>query len=103
MRCPNDSSDLVATDVQGIDVQSCPSCQGIWLEREELDRIIDQAVASQYASDVGDLDTLDDPDDGPRRARRRDKYTEAFDDLDRPRKAKRRKSRRDSYDDVFEY
>ncbi len=103
MRCPNDSSELFLTKHQGIDVRTCPACQGVWLDRHQLDQIIDQAIASQYADSPDGLDDLEALDDGKGRNRRRDKYTEGFDDFDRSRKGKRRKSRRDSYDEMFEY
>ena len=48
MKCPIDSNDLVMTERQGIEVDYCPKCRGIWLDRGELDKIIERsgAVAS---------------------------------------------------------
>lgn len=103
MRCPNDISELIVTDHQGIDVRTCPACQGIWLERNQLDRIIDHAIASQYSNGLGVPDDLDDLDDGKSRSRRRDKYTEDFDVFAETRKGRRRKNRREAYDEMLEY
>jgi len=44
MKCPIDSADLVMSDRQGIEIDYCPSCRGVWLDRGELDKIIDRAA-----------------------------------------------------------
>jgi Zn-finger nucleic acid-binding protein len=35
------------TDRQGIEVDYCPNCRGVWLDRGELDKIIERVVQSQ--------------------------------------------------------
>ncbi len=47
MKCPVDSIDLVMSDRNGVEIDYCPQCRGVWLDRGELDKIIDRA-ASQY-------------------------------------------------------
>jgi uncharacterized protein len=37
---------LVMTDRQGIEVDYCPQCRGVWLDRGELDKIIERSVSS---------------------------------------------------------
>jgi uncharacterized protein len=49
MKCPVDSSDLVMTERQGIEIDYCPKCRGVWLDRGELDKIIERAAAPQAA------------------------------------------------------
>ena len=49
MKCPNDDSDLVMTERQGIEIDYCPKCRGVWLDRGELDKIIDRSAASAPA------------------------------------------------------
>ena len=44
MKCPIDRSDLVMTERQGIEIDYCPKCRGVWLDRGELDKIIDRAA-----------------------------------------------------------
>jgi uncharacterized protein len=45
MKCPIDTTvDLVMTDRQGIEIDYCPTCRGVWLDRGELDKIIDRAA-----------------------------------------------------------
>jgi len=43
MLCPFDATDLKVVNRQGIDIDWCPTCKGVWLERGELDKLIDQA------------------------------------------------------------
>jgi hypothetical protein len=43
MKCPIDGSDLTMTERQGIEIDYCPKCRGVWLDRGELDKIIDRA------------------------------------------------------------
>jgi len=40
--CPN--SALVMTDRQGIEIDYCPTCRGVWLDRGELDKIIERST-----------------------------------------------------------
>ena len=46
MKCPIDSNDLVMTERQGIEVDYCPKCRGVWLDRGELDKIIERSAAA---------------------------------------------------------
>jgi uncharacterized protein len=43
MQCPNDQTVLQMTERHGIEIDYCPSCRGVWLDRGELDKIIEQA------------------------------------------------------------
>ena len=49
MKCPVDQVELSMSDRQGIEIDYCPQCRGVWLDRGELDKIIDRANASQEA------------------------------------------------------
>lgn len=44
MRCPVDNETLVMTDRNGIEIDYCPKCRGVWLDRGELDKIIERAL-----------------------------------------------------------
>ena len=44
--CPVDGATLVPVERQGIEIDHCPSCRGIWLDRGELDKIIERSAAS---------------------------------------------------------
>jgi Zn-finger nucleic acid-binding protein len=43
MKCPNDSATLVMSERSGVEIDYCPECRGVWLDRGELDKIIDRA------------------------------------------------------------
>lgn len=43
MKCPTDSATLVMSERNGIEIDYCPECRGVWLDRGELDKIIDRA------------------------------------------------------------
>ena len=42
MVCPVDQTQLVMSDRQGIEIDYCPTCRGVWLDRGELDKIIER-------------------------------------------------------------
>lgn len=43
MLCPIDGTELRITDRQGIEIDYCPQCRGVWLDRGELDKIIERS------------------------------------------------------------
>lgn len=43
MKCPTDSATLVMSERGGVEIDYCPECRGVWLDRGELDKIIDRA------------------------------------------------------------
>lgn len=43
MKCPVDSVDLIMSERSGVEIDYCPQCRGVWLDRGELDKIIDRA------------------------------------------------------------
>jgi Zn-finger nucleic acid-binding protein len=46
MKCPACTEpDLVMTDRQGVEIDYCPKCRGVWLDRGELDKIIERSAA----------------------------------------------------------
>ena len=47
MKCPLDNSDLVMADRQGIEIDYCPKCRGVWLDRGELDKIIERSAPEE--------------------------------------------------------
>ncbi|NUU32301.1 zf-TFIIB domain-containing protein [Arthrobacter sp. C9C5] len=50
MKCPVDSVDLVMSERSGVEIDYCPQCRGVWLDRGELDKIIDRAAEGFGAS-----------------------------------------------------
>lgn len=47
MQCPVDGETLVMTDRSGVEIDYCPKCRGVWLDRGELDKIIDRAGSGE--------------------------------------------------------
>ncbi len=45
MQCPTDGVTLVMSERSGIEIDYCPQCRGVWLDRGELDKIIDRSIA----------------------------------------------------------
>lgn len=80
MVCQLDGSPLVMSERSGIEIDYCPSCRGVWLDRGELDRIINRNAAQTAPAQPP-------PQDYP--SRQRPIY---FDDSHRHRHYKRKKS-----------
>jgi hypothetical protein len=45
MNCPICNVTLAITDKQGIEIDYCPKCRGVWLDRGELDKIIERSAS----------------------------------------------------------
>lgn len=50
MQCPTCNVTLVMTDRQGIEIDYCPQCRGVWLDRGELDKLIERSTKEQAAA-----------------------------------------------------
>ena len=45
MKCPVCTTpDLLMTERQGVEIDYCPQCRGVWLDRGELDKIIERST-----------------------------------------------------------
>lgn len=42
MNCPTDGTVLLMSERSGVEIDYCPTCRGVWLDRGELDRIIER-------------------------------------------------------------
>ncbi|PVA10646.1 hypothetical protein DC366_07095 [Pelagivirga sediminicola] len=82
MKCPVDGTELMMTDRTGVEIDYCPQCRGVWLDRGELDKIIDRsapeappaAPAYDPAYDYDDRDRG--YDDKPRKRKKRGGFLE---------------------------
>ncbi len=51
MKCPTcDGVNLVMSERSGIEIDYCPQCRGVWLDRGELDKIIERAAPAPQAA-----------------------------------------------------
>jgi len=53
MLCPNCNETLVMADRQGVEIDYCPKCRGVWLDRGELDKIIERSAAFDSGPEPG--------------------------------------------------
>lgn len=81
--CPACMVEMQITERQGVEIDYCPQCRGVWLERGELDKILErsrQVTSSRYD------DEYDEDDEryrsGSRRSRRRRSFLEDLFDFD---------------------
>ena len=44
MICPIDQSPLEMSERSGIEIDYCPQCRGVWLDRGEIDKIIERSI-----------------------------------------------------------
>lgn len=91
MLCPVCRTDLMMTDKQGVEVDYCPRCRGVWLDRGELDKIVERSAGGPSGAS---------PRSGGREYERRQgrDYGDEREDSDR------RQGRRGSWlEDIFDF
>jgi hypothetical protein len=116
MKCPVCDVSLSISSREGVEIDFCPQCRGVWLDRGELDKVIERAAASLAPAGVPaaaddrydrpprfDDDRRRDDDrrhyDDDRDHRRFDDDRRRYDDRDDHRKRKRRSF----LDDIFDF
>ena len=50
MSCPVCRVPLAMSDRQGIEIDYCPQCRGVWLDRGELDKIVERSAPAPAAA-----------------------------------------------------
>lgn len=94
MNCPICDIPLKMTDRQGIEIDYCPRCRGVWLDRGELDKIIDRTLGTMQA----DATIADYDDSYPHGKHKRDMYPHE----QRPNSTKHKK-RKSFLGDLFDF
>jgi hypothetical protein len=61
MQCPVCDVRLAVSERQGVEIDHCPRCRGVWLDRGELDKLIERAAVGGRS--WRDRDDDDDDDD----------------------------------------
>lgn len=77
MKCPTCADvSLVMTERQSVEIDYCPQCRGVWLDRGELDKLIERAAAPEPAnrSATASRSDFDDSDHHPASGRDAGRY-----------------------------
>jgi uncharacterized protein len=72
MKCPLDDTVLQMSDRQGIEIDYCPQCRGVWLDRGELDKLIERSMTEAPAA----APSPQAPSPGPSYEQRRPSYSQ---------------------------
>ncbi|MFN4226313.1 MAG: zf-TFIIB domain-containing protein [Hyphomonas sp.] len=97
MKCPADGETLVMTERSGVEIDYCPKCRGIWLDRGELDKIIDRAATVLPAP-------APEPVQRPEHFRDEGRFHDRHDDDDDWKYGKRKRHKRESFlSDLFDF
>jgi len=46
LMCPNDNAQMQTLDRGGVQFDMCPTCRGVWLDRGELEKLMEQAAST---------------------------------------------------------
>ena len=106
MQCPVDGETLVMADRSGVEIDYCPRCRGVWLDRGELDKILDRAgtaapVAPQPAAAARPGAPVYQPE--PRSAAPQERRRSRDDDDDDDYRYGKRKRRESFLSDLFDF
>jgi len=66
MKCPNCEETLTMTERQGVEIDYCPKCRGVWLDKGELDKIIEKSQGEMRQQNQDRFDEDDDDNFGRR-------------------------------------
>ena len=104
MNCPVDGTELRITDRQGIEIDYCPQCRGIWLDRGELDKVLERSARSPYADDSDRPRDMDRPPrDRDDRSSDRDRDYDRDRDRDYDRGYGKKSKRRSLLEDLLDF
>lgn len=81
MHCPNCRSELRMTERAGVEIDYCPSCRGVWLDRGELDKILARSTRGPEEEEDAPDDDRGPPGDSrsPPAKRRESFWSDLFD------------------------
>jgi Zn-finger nucleic acid-binding protein len=105
VNCPHGHGTLLMSERQGVEIDYCPECRGVWLDRGELDKIIERSAAEDEGRGGSERDDdrrrdepryRDDRDDDRRRE------PTQYDQRSDPKAAKKKK-RTSFLEDLFEF
>ena len=108
MQCPVDNETLVMADRNGVEIDYCPKCRGVWLDRGELDKIIERAASLPAAAPPRQAAPVYQPEPGyrtepSRQAPLRDEPRRRDDDDNDDRYHGKKKRRESFLGDLFDF
>lgn len=105
MQCPIDGETLVMADRNGVEIDYCPKCRGVWLDRGELDKIVERAAGSRQDARQDDRrdDRRDERRDDRRDSRRHDDDDRRYYGDDRDSRGHQGKRRESFLSDLFDF
>jgi Zn-finger nucleic acid-binding protein len=74
MTCPDCKETLVMSDRNGVEIDYCPKCRGVWLDRGELDKIIERSQNPSQNSQRDHSDRRSHDDDYKYRKNKKDSF-----------------------------
>lgn len=87
MKCPVCEETMREIDRHGVTIDICPGCKGVWLDRGELEKILEmgrreaEAPAPPPPSDPGPRSDREDRGESRRRPERRESFLENIFDM----------------------
>lgn len=96
MNCPIDGTVLQMTERQGIEVDYCPQCRGVWLDRGELDKLIERSAAVERVPEGPFYPA-------PREEYRDREYRDDDDRRDDDYRGRRKRKRESFLEDLFDF
>jgi len=98
MHCPIDGETLVMADRSGVEIDYCPKCRGVWLDRGELDKIIERSAGAEPAKTAPPRAAPAHAPEASRGVYREDSRDHDDDDAYRPKKKRRESFLSDLFD-----
>jgi Zn-finger nucleic acid-binding protein len=95
MKCPVDENVLQMTERRGVEIDYCPQCRGVWLDRGELDKIIEADLAASTPAPT--------PVAEPRRDDNRADYPQDYRDDYRERGYDRKPKKKNLLGELFDF
>lgn len=71
MKCPVDNENLVMAERNGVEIDYCPQCRGVWLDRGELDKIIERSASNGMEHDMSRQQYRGDNDQRPYKSKKK--------------------------------
>jgi len=58
LQCPRDGDVLCNIEYEGVEIETCPTCKGEWLDSDELKKIVQTAEQQFTPEEIADLDAV---------------------------------------------